>query len=159
MHQGQALRPFDRLTTKQREALRLKAANFRTKQIAAAMGGISENTVNTYLSAATHVLGVPGRVAAAEALVAYEADHPNVRGRFSVGDAECPKMVVTVAAEDSPKAHDASWTDLLPIRFGKGMPHDLSPAVRLLWIVVLAAFIAIGFGQLVAAAHFLNGLL
>ncbi len=150
---------FDRLTTKQREALRLRAANFRTKQIAAAMGGISENTVNTYLSTATQLLGAPGRGAAAEGLLAYESDHPNARGRFSVGDAEAPAVVVRVVAEEPAVAPEVSWTTLLPLRLGKGTPHDLSPAVRLLWIVLLAVFIAIGFGQLVAAAHFLNGLL
>ena len=159
MDQGQALRPIDRLTTKQREALRLRAANYRTKQIAAAMGGISENTVNTYLSAATHLLGAPGRAAAAQTLMAHEADHPNARGRFSVGDANQPAVVVTMTAETPPVAPVAPWASLLPLRLGKGTPHDLSPAARLVWIAILAVFLAIGFSQLAAGAHFLNSLL
>ena len=159
MDQEQTLRPIDRLSTKQREALRLRAANYRTKQIAAAMGGISENTVNTYLSAATHLLGSPGRAAAAQALIAYEVDHPNARGRFSVGDTDQPKMVVMRTAEVPPVAPVAPWASLLPLRLGKGTPHDLSLAARLFWIAILAAVLAIGFGQLAAGAHFLNGLL
>lgn len=157
MDQHHVYPPFERLTAKQREALRLRAANYRVKQIAAAMGGISENTVNTYLSTATHLLGSPGRAAAAAQLIAYESDHPNMRGRFSVGDAEAPQVVLTVAAEEPQPG--VPWATVLPLRLGKGTPHDLSPAARFVWIVLLAVFLVIGFGQLVAAAHFLNGLL
>ena len=76
-----------------------------------------------------------------------------------MGDAEQPAVVVTVVAADRPDAPNAPGAGFLPLRLGKGTPHDLTPAARLAWIVLLAVAVVIGFGQLVAAAHLLNELL
>lgn len=156
MGEQAALSPIGRLTSKQRECLRLYAARYRVKEIAAALGGISENTVGSHLSEATRLLGAPGRAAAAAMLTAHEAAHPESRGRFSVGDAAPPPMLEPLSAQDPPRPSDGRWDRLLPLRLGKGDPNDLPPPVRLFWIVALAIVLAFAFGQLAIGARLLS---
>jgi DNA-binding CsgD family transcriptional regulator len=149
---------FERLTRAQRECLRLYNQRYRVKTMAEMMGGISPNTVSSYLSEAVAVLGAAGRAAAATALAEWESAHPEARGRFSAGDIPPPVHVIAVPTEDPPPQPVRPWQAYLPFRTAKGTPSDLHPLTRLFWIVAIALLAAIGFGQLAVAARVLTDL-
>lgn len=144
---------FAKLTTRQRECLRLYHQRYRVKEIARALA-ISENTASGYLTEATALLGVGGRPAAAAALAAYEAAHPDARGRFSVGDpTPVPAAEPSLPGDDAPApaavvgtgapthAPAAPW---LPFRKGDG--NDLTIAQRLFWLGAIVFGLVTGFG-------------
>lgn len=139
---------IEQLTTRQRECLRLHHQRYRVKEIARALG-ISENTASGYLTEATALLGVGGRAAAAAALAAFEAAHPDARGRFSAGDAPPPLPPSPEPPADPAPAVDTappsrSGTIWWPLRSGSG--NDLTVAQRFLWVFLLAFLLVAGFG-------------
>lgn len=142
---------IEQLTQRQRECLRLYQQRYRVKEIARALG-ISENTASGYLTEAATLLGVGGRQAAAQALAAFEAAHPEARGRFSVGDtpsAEPPQgppnrsnsAPASTPAIDTPAP---SWRARLPVRQGDG--NDLSIAQRFIWLGLIVFGLVTGLG-------------
>ena len=150
---------INRLTRSQREALRLYHERYKLKAIAEMMDGISPNTVGSYLTEAVAVLDAPGRPAAATMLAEWEATHPESRGRFSAGDLPLPVPINLLAPQGTPPAPpNRPWQAMLPFRTSKGAPSDLSPAVRLTWIFVLAIALAVGFGDLANAARLITDL-
>ncbi len=105
---------FTKLTTRQRECLRLYHQRLRIKEIAGTLA-ISENTASGYLTEAAAILNAGGRRAAAAALVAFENDHPDARGRFSTGYQEpISTEPVQRSGPDAPTI--SSWSvDILAI--------------------------------------------
>ncbi|WP_132907538.1 LuxR C-terminal-related transcriptional regulator [Sphingomonas sp. BK235] len=144
---------FAKLTTRQRESLRLYHQRYRVKEIARALA-ISENTVSGYLTEATALLDVGGRPAAAAALAAHEAAHPETRGRFSVGDpTPRPDAEPSSPGDDAPapaaaagprSAPHAPGPLRLPFRNGDG--NDLTIAQRLFWLGAIVFALVTGFG-------------
>ncbi len=137
---------FAKLTTRQRESLRLYHQRYRIKSIAE-MLAISPNTVGSYLTEATAVLDAGGREAAAAALVAHEAAHPEARGRFSVGDGTLnlpdagPEPSNPAPAEPAAAPPTTAW---LPYRTGPG--NDLSIGLRFVWLAAFVFAAVAGFG-------------
>ncbi|MGK6322489.1 LuxR C-terminal-related transcriptional regulator [Sphingomonas sp. DT-51] len=144
---------FAKLTTRQRECLRLYHQRYRVKEIARALA-ISENTASGYLTEATALLGVGGRPAAAAALAAFEATHPDARGRFSVGDTvPPPEPEPSLPGNDAPapasRAEPRATTHApgaLRLPFRKGDGNDLTIAQRLFWLGVIMFALVTGFG-------------
>jgi len=140
---------IDRLTDRQREALRLYARRLQVKEIAALMG-ISQNTASGYLTEAAGLLALGGRKAAAAALLEHETSHPEARGRFSVGEPlpgfatdTTPRTAQTSAVQEAPPPRSTSWWP--PFRTGVG--NDLTIAQRFVWFGVVTFAIVVGFGM------------
>ena len=139
---------IQQLTTRQREVLRLHHRRLRVKEIAGRLG-ISDNTASGYLTEAAALLGVGGRQAAAAALAAYEATHPEARGRFSVGDENLPSPPVDpVPAASVPASTMAEPPRRWGFPISRRVGNELSIVERLLWIFALAVAFAVGFGML-----------
>lgn len=136
--------PFDRLSPRHRECLRLTSALKTTKEIAAELG-LSPGTVSNYCAEAIEIIGARDRRDAARRFAAYEADPFNVHVRKVGGD----HGSVSDDAERGPSAID--WRALLPVRRKGSVHNDLHPAARLLWIFLLAAFFIGIFGLFVGA--------
>jgi DNA-binding CsgD family transcriptional regulator len=64
---------IERLTSRQRDCLRLVIQLYPSKEIARALA-ISPNTVDQHIRAAMTILGAPNRVSAARMLATYEAE-------------------------------------------------------------------------------------
>jgi len=144
-----SLASIDRLTDRQREALRLYARRLQVKEIAALMG-ISQNTASGYLTEAAGLIALGGRKAAAAALLEHEASHPEARGRFSAGEL-LPGFVTdtplpaarTPVVQEAPPPRSTSWWP--PFRTGIG--NDLTVAQRFVWFGVVTFGIVVGFGM------------
>lgn len=148
MH-GMMLSVIERLTDRQREALRLYARRLQVKEIAALMG-ISQNTASGYLTEAASLLNMGGRKAAAAALLEYEATHPEARGRFSVGEPlpgfvpdTAPPAARMPVVQEAPPPRSTSWWP--PFRTGVG--NDLTVVQRFVWFGVVTFGIVVGFGM------------
>ena len=139
---------IDRLTDRQREALRLYARRLQVKEIAALMG-ISQNTASGYLTEAAGLLALGGRKAAAAALLEHETSHPEARGRFSVGEplpgfaTDTPSSAAQTPIVQEAPPHSTSWWP--PFRTGVG--NDLTVAQRFVWFGVVTFGLVVGFGM------------
>ena len=143
---------IDRLTKRHRECLRLYHQRYRLKEIGNTLG-ISENTVGTYLTEATALLGVGSRRSAAGYLMTFEATHPNSRGRFSVGDS-APPVAETFISEEGEAALPTTqaWVSLMPFPAAKGATNDLGAGARLAWIAIITLLTTISVLLFIATA-------
>jgi DNA-binding CsgD family transcriptional regulator len=139
-----ALTRFDELTPRERQCLRL-VARFKTSKEIERELGIAKSTVDGYLADAVRKLGARDRRHAALLLAEHEGKPPQAE---SGGD---PARVVVMAADvPVPVAQGGSgdWRAVLPLRRKDARHNPLSPLQRLLWIVLLALAMMIGFGML-----------
>jgi DNA-binding CsgD family transcriptional regulator len=125
--------PVDRLSTRHRECLRLYGRRYKVKEIARELG-ISDNTVNGYLTEAARLLNV-GRTEAAALLLAREAAHPDSRGRFSAGDEPAPIPPIP-SPQRAPAEPISVWSAIFPLRPMGGQSNTLPWQTRLLAIVI-----------------------
>lgn len=123
---------FSMLAERHRRVLRLYRERFRLKEIGLELG-LSENSVNTYLTEAVQLLGAPGRRAAADALARYEDPSQSSRYHVSVAAAELSADLSGLAQQDGP----AVSVGLFPLRPRAGTPNKLALHIRLFWIVAL----------------------
>jgi len=124
---------IDRLGTRHRECLRLYGRRYKVKEIARELG-ISDNTVNGYLTEAARLLNV-GRSEAAALLIAHEAAHPNSRGRFSAGD-EAPPPPPSPVPQRVATESATVWSAIFPLRPTGGQSNTLPWQTRLLAILI-----------------------
>jgi len=164
-----------RLTDKQRECLRLVYAHLSSKEIAPRLG-VEPGTVDQYVKAAMRILGVADRRAAARMLAEHEGgtSQPLVYQPLDIVPAGDPVMFGTstggrrdaafggAVREDRAvfQVHPTPSLDSLklPLPIGKGKPSDLSPFVRLGWILALLVLIALAFGIFVTGFEALSRL-
>lgn len=122
-----------------------------SKEIALALG-ISKHTVDGYVAEAVARLGARDRRHAARL---YFGDFPPDRVGGDAPRVEIPPQTVAPQAGE-PTRHDSDWMRWLPFR--TGAHNDIPPLARLVWIFVLAAIGAIGFGALASGVHLLSQL-
>jgi DNA-binding CsgD family transcriptional regulator len=164
-----------RLTEKQRECLRLVYAHLSSKEIAPRLG-IEPGTVDQYIKAAIRVLGVADRRAAARLLAEHEAriSQPLVYQPLDIAIVGDPVFF----GPSTGGRHEATFGEVmredravfeilptpsldslkLPLPIRKGKPSDLSPLVRLGWILVLLVLIALAFGVFITGFEALSRL-
>jgi DNA-binding CsgD family transcriptional regulator len=164
-----------RLTDKQRECLRLVYAHLSSKEIAPRLG-VEPGTVDQYIKAAMRTLGVIDRRAAARMLAEREARpaQPLVYQPLDIAVAGDPVMF----RPSTGGRHEATFGGAmredralfqveptpsldslkLPLPIRKGKPSDLSPLVRLGWILLLLVLIALAFGIFLAGFEALSRL-
>lgn len=125
-----------RLSPRQREVLRLYWERQLTSKEIAAELGIAKNTIDGYFKEAIETLGARDRRDAA---------------RLAFGPPPA-------ALGDDPAgvSNRLDWRQLLPLR--TGAHNDLSIAARLVWIIVIAAVVAIGFGALASGFRVVSDL-
>lgn len=82
--------PFERLTSRHRDCLRLVAANHTTKEIAIQLG-LSPNTIDGYISEAREILGAGSRRDAARLFQSFylESTPQSLGGVLSRVDIDC----------------------------------------------------------------------
>jgi DNA-binding CsgD family transcriptional regulator len=164
-----------RLTDKQRACLRLVYAHMSSKEIAPRLG-IEPGTVDQYVKAAMRTLGVGERRTAARMLAEYEAEtgqplvyqpldlaaggEPVTFGASTEGRWE---PAFGGAMREDRARFEAGFPPLkepaklpLPVRGAK--PTDLTPVMRLGWILVLILLIALAFGFFVTGFEALSRL-
>ena len=164
-----------RLTDKQRECLRLVYAHLSSKEIAPRLG-VEPGTVDQYIKAAMRILGVADRRAAARMLAEHEAGggQPLVYQPLDIAPAGDPVMfgpstggrreAMSSGAMREDRAmfqvHPTPSLDSLklPLPIGKGKPSDLSPLLRLGWILLLLLLIALAFGIFITGFEALSRL-
>lgn len=158
-----------RLTEKQKECLRLVARGHTSKEIARALG-ISAHTVDAYLKGAIRLLKVINRFEAARQFAAFEAESPyqplvyqpltiapeplpvsldpatNIAGTegeaVSVNEVQEDRAVYEVVSSN----RDPGFPLPFPTR-GRER-NDLTVLVRIGWIILIMAALAIGTGVL-----------
>ena len=164
-----------RLTDKQRECLRLVYAHLSSKEIAPRLG-VEPGTVDQYIKAAMRILGVADRRLAAKLLAEHESKsgQPLVYQSLDIAPAGDPaKLGPSTGGEFEATSGEAMREDRamfdvhptpsldslkLPLPIGKRKPSDLSPLVRLGWILVLLVLIALAFGVFVTGFEALSRL-
>jgi DNA-binding CsgD family transcriptional regulator len=124
---------IDRLGTRHRECLRLYGRRYKVKEIARELG-ISDNTVNGYLTEAARLLNV-GRSEAAAQLLAHEAAHPDSRGRFSAGD-DAPLAPPSPVPQRVTTESVTIWSAIFPLRPTGGQSNTLPWQTRLFAILI-----------------------
>ena len=129
------------LTERERDVLRRLTTLNRPPEIARELG-IGEATVRTHIANARRKLGGVGAFAAARALAEGEGRHQTL-----------PTQHFTMPSSA------ADWRGLLPVRRKGAHGNDLNLGYRLVWIVLLASGVAIGFGMLAVGARVLSDLL
>ena len=144
---------FQRLSPRQRECLRQVYRRKTSKEIASDLG-LGVGTVDTYISEATTTLRARNRRHAAELLHAHVealgAPRKVELDSTGVGKPRVPETFRT------PEAEPPFWMRLLPFRT-KGVPfNDLSPFLRLFWIVQVGIALAVGFGMLAVGLEVLS---
>lgn len=144
-------RLHESLSPQQRECLRMVWQQHSSKEIALQLG-ISKNTVDGYIAEAVNRLGARDRRHAAR--LCFGVRPPDLMG----GD---PPRVDQATISDAGLVGGTSnpsepWRRWLPFR--TGAHNDLHPLARLLWIFVIAALGAIGFGALASGVHLINEL-
>jgi len=164
-----------RLTDKQRECLRLVYAHLSSKEIAPRLG-VEPGTVDQYIKTAMRILGVADRRAAARMLAEHEAGArqplvyqpsgialigdpvmfgPSTGGRHEARSGEVMREDPAMFQVNPTPSLDSLR---LPLPIRKGRPSDLSPLVRLGWILVLLILIALAFGIFLAGFEALSRL-
>lgn len=140
-----------KLTQREREVLRL-ITPWRGSDDAARELGISRETARTHIKNARAKLGGLTAPAAARVLAEVEGYHPTAGNR----DWGMPNALLAPLPNEPRR-----WRQLLPLRQRGASGNDLNIAFRLLWIPVLAATLAIGFGMSAVGtkvvSDFLNG--
>lgn len=154
-----------RLSPRMRECLRLIYGRKTSKEIAAALGGLSESTVNGYIAQAVTLLAARNRRHAAELLHQYEAGHDEGGASLLTAPDKMPGQSIRVDPVDEPAAslpsrdRAADWRSLLPLRPTGAAHNDLGLLARIGWILGLAVLLAIGFGMLAIGLEVLSRLL
>lgn len=157
---------IDQLTVKQCEALDLVCERFNSKQIAKRLD-VSPRSVDQRLDAARRTLGASDRFEAARIYAAakdipyrftsepftvtqcsqFEADEPSALGSEHLfGDA-------------MPFAERAPWEDFVATRVPEIRPSDLKLATRIMFMIMMMAFLALVAGALVGIYILLEALL
>jgi DNA-binding CsgD family transcriptional regulator len=133
------------LTELQRSYLRLVHSGLTSKEIAQRLGA-SHHTVNSQIAVAVRVLGARSRSDAAALLVQRE--------QFASYDPSYePPAVAEAALEPPTSVQDQSHFReglLLPVPTGGRPLNKLTPLQRILWILGLAAVIALIVGGLIS---------
>lgn len=135
---------FDDLAPRERQCLRL-VFEFKTSKDIERELGIAKSTVDGYLAEAVRKLGARDRKHAAVLFAAHEGRRPQVEWGAD------PARVATVTVHDpNPAAQGwpGDWRSVLPLRRKDARRNPLPPQQRLLWIVLLALAMMIGFGML-----------
>jgi DNA-binding CsgD family transcriptional regulator len=132
------------LTELQRSYLRLVHAGQTSKEIAQRLGA-SHHTVNSQIAVAVRVLGARSRTDAAALLARMEAGGSYDRSYDPEAVAEPPPERPVVSSEERP-----SEGPPLPVPTPGRPQNDLTPLQRILWILVLAATIALIVGGLIS---------
>jgi DNA-binding CsgD family transcriptional regulator len=138
-----------RLTPRQIECLRLVYDRRTSKEIAAEIE-LSAATVDSYITDAVALLGARNRRHAAELL--HSVAPPEKLGSQSSG-AEDPPFPI-----QAPARRQFRWSDWLPFRQLGANGNDFHPAIRILFIPVLAVVFATGFGMLANGARVVSDL-
>lgn len=132
------------MAPRQIECLRLVYERRTSKEIAAEIG-LSAATVDSYITDAVALLGARNRRHAAELL--HRTAPPEKFGSQSPRDDEDPVPI------QEPARPPFRWTDWLPFRQPGAFGNDLHPAIRILFIPILAVLLATGFGMLAVGAR------
>jgi len=167
-----------KLTTRQRDCLRLVLQHMQSKEIGRELG-ISPMTVDNHLRSAIQTLGVATRLEAARMLQSFEAEKPSQRltsqPQTVVSRLERPIMAPPAHVGDRQEETMASLReDQMPYRaygetslleFPLPVPtkrkprNDLTIAQRLFWIAVLIFGIGLGAGALLSGFAALTNIL
>lgn len=148
------LRPFDHLSPRQRECLRLVFAFKTSKDIERELG-IAKNTVDGYLAEAVRTLGARDRKHAAILFAEFEGRAPQAPAEM-VPQVESGDHLARVAAPAPDTASEvlpgtaSDWRSSLPLRRKEARHNPLRPVQRLVWIVGLAILMMVAFGMLVS---------
>jgi DNA-binding CsgD family transcriptional regulator len=132
---------LNRLTEKQRECLRLVYAHMSSKEIAKQLG-VEPGTVDQYIKAAMRTLGVAERRAAARLLADHEAAGSTAHTTLRLQDEQSPFDVTPPPREP-----------ILPLPVEGLRPTHVGWGKRLVWIVLIAAVVALAFLALLASTE------
>ncbi len=147
------------LTEAQKVCLRHVNDHLSSKDIARVIG-ISPHTVDTHIRTAIKLLDAKNRFDAAQMLKAYEAKTDqglsNQFPRLSELESSV-KIPAPVTQREQVTTEHVPRSKLLPLPEFWGDRHDLSNAAKLGWIVLLAIYICISIGALVALFDAVNG--
>jgi DNA-binding CsgD family transcriptional regulator len=143
---------FETLSPRERDCLRLVAQGLTSKMIAARLAPagddpaarLSTHTVDGYIKTAVGKLGAADRRDAARLLAAHEGTDPRWLGGGSSGVAPPAVQAPPATPATGPEQTRFSW----PVRRRGELNNDLSISTRLMWILVLAIGLAVGFGSL-----------
>ena len=141
---------LSRLTEQQRACLRHVYAHMTSKEIARLMG-ISPNSVDQHIKAATRILDVTDRRTAAKMLADHEAREPSIA-------AAPPSMAMREGQDpfDATPPRRSPFRPPLPIRGAR--PRDFTTWQRLAWIFAAMLMIALTFGVFLAGLEALSRL-
>lgn len=135
---------FAELAPRERQCLRL-VFEFKTSKEIERELGIAKSTVDGYLAEAVRKLHARDRRHAAVLFAAHEAGRPQAESGAD------PARVVA-APIDAPVSAAQGWPDdwrsVLPLRRKDARHNPLPPQQRLLWILLLALGMMVGFGML-----------
>jgi DNA-binding CsgD family transcriptional regulator len=132
---------LNRLTEKQRECLRLVYDHMSSKEIAKQLG-VEPGTVDQYIKAAMRTLGVGERRAAARMLAEHEAAGSAAPAALRLQDEQSPFDATPPRREP-----------MLPLPIEGLRPTHVGWGKRLVWIVLIAAVIALAFLALLASTE------
>lgn len=137
---------FDELAPRERQCLRL-VFEFKTSKDIERELGIAKSTVDGYLADAVRKLGARDRKHAAVLFAAHEG-----RGTQAESGADPARVVTTTIAGAVPamQGWPGDWRSVVPLRRRDARHNPLSPQQRLMWVVLSAAAMMIGFGMLVS---------
>lgn len=140
---------FDDLTPRERQCLRLVAGFKTSKEIERELG-IAKSTVDGYLAEAVRKLGARDRRHAALLLAAHESAGQGEATPQAESGGDAARVAPAVAVAPRPVSQDEphDWRSVLPLRRKDARHNPLSPQQRLLWVVLLALGMMIGFGML-----------
>jgi DNA-binding CsgD family transcriptional regulator len=146
------------LTEAQKRCLRYVTKDCSSKDIARTLH-ISPHTVDTHIRTAVKLLGATSRFDAARMLHSHEAE--TKRGLSSQPSRlpEPDKTAIHPASHqmlELAEPRRSRRTKLLPLPNYWGDRHDLTNAAKLGWIVLLAIYICVSLGALVALFDTLN---
>lgn len=145
------------ISESQKMCLRLVGKGMTSKEIAI-QTGLSPRTVDQYVNQAAASLGAPNRREAARKLESLENQELNKFQLQSEAVASAEKHGIF---EDMERDGDGNHRDARPPHFLPplgGRRHDLNAAETIQQIIKVAIFAAVGFGSIVAAGAWLQGL-
>lgn len=169
---------IDKLTTRQRDCLRLVLHHMQSKEIGRELG-ISPMTVDNHFRSAIQTLGVTNRLEAARLLESYERgapsqrltsqpqpvvsspERPIIRPPATVGDGQ-EKLSSALREDQMPYRtyREVSFAEIpLPVPT-RGRPYnDLTIAQRLFWIAILIFGMGLGTGALLSGFAALSNII
>lgn len=133
---------LNRLTEKQRECLRLVYAHLSSKEIAKQLG-VEPGTVDQYIKAAMRTLGVGERRAAARMLAEHESAGSAAPAALRLQDEQSPFDAAL------PRRREP----MLPLPIEGLRPTHVGWGKRLVWIVLIAAVVALVFLAMLATSE------